>query len=399
MFVPNTCRRAAVALGLLAVAPLLVLMWDLLRYPEEARLATRSLVVGAGMMLALGYAISAYGTHIVHSLRLEAHEARQLDQYRLRNLLGAGGMGEVYLAEHQLLKRPCAIKLIRPGKADDPRALARFELEVRATATLSHWNTVEIYDYGHTEDGTFYYVMEYLPGLSLAELLERFGRLPAERVIHLLAQTCEALAEAHGIGLVHRDLKPGNISAAYRGGLYDVAKLLDFGLVKPLAADESLQLTLEGSITGSPLYMAPEQAMGEGEADARADIYSLGAVAYHLLCGVPPFRRDKALQVLMAHARDEVRPPSLECDDIPPDLERVVMKCLEKRPEDRYQSASEVREALLRCAAAGKWTRTKAAQWWQQSDPLAVASQRSSVLAGARDLPVGGRQSAVGSRQ
>ena len=146
-------------------------------------------------------------------------------------------MGEVYLAEHQMMKRPCAIKLIRPNKARDPRALARFEREVRATAKLSHWNTVEIFDYGRTDDGTFYYVMEYLPGLSLSELVERHGPLPPERVIYLLEQTCDALRKAHAAGLVHRDIKPGNIFAAIRGGVYDVAKLLDFGLAKPIADD------------------------------------------------------------------------------------------------------------------------------------------------------------------
>ena len=220
-------------------------------------------------------------------------------------------MGEVYLAEHQLLKRPCAVKLIRPGDATDPRALERFEREVRLTATLSHPNTVEIYDYGRTEDGTYYYVMEYLPGLSLAELVERHGPLPPGRAVYLLRQVCGALREAHAAGLIHRDIKPSNIFAARRGGMDDVAKLLDFGLVRPAATTGAAHLSGEGQILGTPLFMSPEQARGGRELDERSDIYSLGAVAYYLLTGRPPFDEGGGIGVMIAHARDPVVPPSL----------------------------------------------------------------------------------------
>ena len=171
-------------------------------------------LVEISLMLGLAVVTSVYGTHMVGTLRREAFEARRLGQYRLLRLIGSGGMGEVYLAEHQMMKRPCAIKVIRPSKADDPQALARFEREVHATAKLSHWNTVEIFDYGRADDGTFYYVMEYLPGLSLAQLVERYGPLPPARVVYLLAQVCDALGEAHAAGLIHRDIKPGNIFSA-----------------------------------------------------------------------------------------------------------------------------------------------------------------------------------------
>src|SRR4029077_10860209 len=171
--------------------------------------------------------------------------------YRLSKRIGSGGMGEVYLAEHQLLKRPCALKLIRPGDAADPKALARFECEVRATATLSHPNTVEIYDYGRTADGTYYYVMEYLPGLSLAELVEQHGPLPPGRVVYLLRQVCQALREAHAVGLIHRGIKPSNIIAVRRSGMDDVAKLLDFGLSRPVAIARSADLSAEGQILGT----------------------------------------------------------------------------------------------------------------------------------------------------
>ncbi len=293
-------------------------------------------------------------------------------------------MGEVYLAEHQLMKRPCAIKIIRPGKAADPSALARFEREVRETAKLSHWNTVEIFDYGHTADGTFYYVMEYLPGMSIAELVERHGPLPPERTIYLLQQTCEALAEAHSLGLIHRDIKPGNLFAAQRGGHYDVAKLLDFGLAKRLwSSADTIELTGEGSITGSPLFMAPEQATGDVEPDLRSDIYALGAVAYYMLTGRPPFAADNPLKVMIAHASDPVTPPSQHRGDLPRDLELVVLKCLAKKPIDRFQDTSELSAALAACEVCGKWMREEARRWWTERRDMPqpmwrVPSQHSS---------------------
>src|SRR4051794_38810981 len=249
------------------------------------------------------------------------------------------------------------------------------------TARLSHWNTVEIYDYGRTEDGTFFYVMEYLPGLSLEELLRRHGPLPAGRVVHLLRQTCEALRESHGIGLIHRDIKPGNIFAARRGGLYDVAKLLDFGLVKPAADLAAPQLTQNGAISGTPLFMAPEQA--RGAADARSDIYSLGVVAYALLCGRPPFEGTTPLEVIIAHARDEVVPPSRLRADVPADLERVVLRCLAKRPEDRFPDADSLERALARCDAADRWCQSQAAQWWHEHGEEKEPSSAPSATATA----------------
>ena len=298
--------------------------------------------------------------------RHEASGARQLGQYRLIAQLGAGGMGEVYLAEHRMLHRPCAIKLIKPDLAGQPHVLARFEREVRLTAQLSHWNTVEIFDYGRTEDGTFFYVMEYLPGLSLEDLLERHGPLAPERVIHLLRQICQGLREAHGIGLIHRDIKPDNIFVAQRGGLYDVAKLLDFGLVKSVAETPSTRLTQEGAVSGTPLFMSPEQAHGRDDLDARSDIYSLGAVAYAMITGRPPFEGSNPLDVMIAHARDAVAPPSQLQADVPADLERVILRCLAKRPEDRYQSAESMEQALAECSAADQWTQADAARWWQE---------------------------------
>lgn len=377
IYIPNSWRRAAAIMGVMAIAPVVVMLFDSRLYGELTRAQHLNQLSYIVLFMAAGYGSSVYGTYMIGSLRREAFEARQLGQYRLRNLIGAGGMGEVYLAEHQMMKRPCAIKIIRPSKAHDPRALARFEREVRATARLSHWNTVEIFDYGSTADGTFYYVMEYLPGLSLADLVERYGPLPPERVIYLLTQTCDALREAHAVGLVHRDIKPGNVFAAHRGGVHDVAKLLDFGLAKAATeAPAAPQLTQDGSITGSPLYMSPEQALGDSEPDARSDIYSLGAVAYFLLVGRPPFNDQNPMRVMVAHAHDEVAPLSRIRPDIPSDLERVVLRALAKNPADRYQTAAAFGRALSECESAGDWSREQATIWWEQIEkPAAVAAR------------------------
>jgi serine/threonine-protein kinase len=369
LFVPNTWRRAAVVIGAIGLIPLVLLVVMAL---TDARLAsmicaeewTRMWVVNL-----IAFAGSVYGVYMIGSLRREAFEARRLGQYRLKQRIGAGGMGEVFLAEHQMMKRACVIKLIRSDRSGDPRSLARFQREVRATAKLSHWNTIDVFDYGSTEDGAFYYVMEYLPGMSLAELVQNHGPLPPARVIHFLRQACDALNEAHGAGLIHRDIKPGNIFAAYRGGVYDVAKLLDFGLVKTSSDDEmSVQLTVDGAITGSPLFMSPEQAMGDGEPDARGDIYSLGAVGYCLLTGLPPFGGDKPIKVMFAHAHEPPVPPSQQGVDVPDDLERVILRCLEKKPADRYQTAAELDAALSACRDAGGWTRADAQAWWEHRD-------------------------------
>jgi eukaryotic-like serine/threonine-protein kinase len=310
--------------------------------------------------------VAIVGVYTINALRIEAFEARQLGQYQLGRRLGGGGMGEVYLAEHQLMKRPCAIKLIRPEKAGDPRTLARFEREVRASAKLSHWNNIDIFDYGRAADGTFYYVMEYLPGMSLADLVERHGPVPPARVVFLLRQTCEALAEAHAMGLIHRDIKPANIFAAERGRIYDVAKLLDFGMVKPMDGPDEADLTHDGSITGSPLYMSPEQVTGDHEPDARTDIYSLGVVAYYLLSGRHPFEAVQPIKIMVAHAHQNPVPLSQLAPNVPADLEAIVMRCLAKNPADRFSSARDLAKALDSCEVASDWSHAHAAAWWAE---------------------------------
>lgn len=364
LFIPNTMRRAALVLGIMAAMPLGLLLLLNMTAPQAAALITLDHVVRLGLLVGCAAIAGVLGVDTIGTLRREVFEAQQVGQYRLRKRLGAGGMGEVYLAEHQLLKRPCVVKLIRPDKAGDPRVLVRFQREVQATAQLSHWNTVEIFDYGMTDDGTFYYVMEYLPGMSLGDLVARYGPMPPKRVIYLLRQACDALREAHAAGLVHRDIKPANIFAAQRGGVYDVVKLLDFGLVKPLADKGSIELSIEGAITGSPLYMSPEQALGDADVDHRSDIYSLGAVGYYLLTGRPPFEGDRPIKIILAHAHEEVTPPSGYRPEIPADLEQVILRALAKRPEDRYPDVDALSEALAQCESAGRWSREDAARWW-----------------------------------
>jgi tRNA A-37 threonylcarbamoyl transferase component Bud32 len=368
MFIPNTWQRAAAVLGVICLLPIGIFAY---LYTQPAfnqlvsQLAYSGFVSAQVLVLAIVLLTGIVGVHTIGALRREAFAAKQLGQYRLKQKLGSGGMGEVYLAEHQMMKRPCAVKLIRPEKAGDPRMLARFEREVRATAKLSHWNSIDIYDYGRTADGTFYYVMEYLPGHNIGEIVQQYGPIPPARAVYLLDQVCGALAEAHSIGLVHRDIKPANIFCAYRGGVFDVIKLLDFGLAKPtMEKNADVQLTMAGQVTGSPMFMSPEQASGEEGVDARSDIYSLGAVIYYILTGQPPFNSDNPLKMMIAHASQEVVPPSRLNPDIPRELEEIVLRCLEKDPEHRYQDVASLRAALRELVFDENWSPELAAQWW-----------------------------------
>jgi eukaryotic-like serine/threonine-protein kinase len=371
MFMPNTWKRAALILLPAACIPFATNFFMRWKSSQAADIFDKDQFGMPVPWPFLAAFAAIYATHVIHSIRREAFKAKQFGQYRLKEKLGSGGMGEVYRAEHVLLKRPCAIKLIRPENETDATALARFEREVRATAELTHWNTVEIYDFGHTDDGTFYYVMELLPGLSLEDLVKKHGPLPPERVVHLLLQTCRALREAHSRGLIHRDIKPANIFAAVRGGVYDVAKLLDFGLVKQERSKEAEQADAAqaGSLAGSPLYMAPEQASEFGKADARTDIYALGAVSYYLLTGKPPFSGKSPMAIIIAHSHDEAAPPSKFREGIPDDLEVIVLRCLAKKPEERFPDAVSLEKALANCECAEKWDDQRAAVWWKTIEP------------------------------
>jgi serine/threonine-protein kinase len=294
---------------------------------------------------------------------------RGLGQYDLKQRLGGGGMGEVYLAEHRLLKRPCAVKLVRKDRAHDAKTLSRFEREVQSMAGLTHPNTAAIYDYGRLEDGTLYYVMEYLHGLTLQQLVEEHGSLSPPRVIFLLRQVCCALFEAHYGGLIHRDIKPDNILVCQQGSQHDVAKLLDFGLVQTVIEEASdPRLTHAGSILGTPDYMSPEQVSGQ-ELDARSDLYSLGLVAYFLLTARRPFAGKNALAVMYSRLQDSPDRPKLHGPDIPADLEGVVLRCMSRLPDERFPDARSLEKALAGCQCQPEWNEDHAAAWWTRFDP------------------------------
>src|SRR5262245_47576135 len=369
IFAPHTWRRlVGMTVGIVAVLIATeIATWAGQPAADRDLFVSNLLITLLAVFLAVG--TSMYGSFKLGSAQEEAITARRqlrdLGRYRLTRQLGTGAMGEVYLAEHTLLRRPCAVKLIRPTGVGGERQVARFEREVQATAALTHPNTVEIYDYGRTEDGTFYYAMEYLPGLDLDELVERYGPLPPVRVIHLLRQVCGALREAHGVGLIHRDIKPANIIVCSRGGVHDVVKLLDFGLVRAIGPGAGGgKLTQEGAIAGTPEYMSPEQAEGVAGLDGRSDIYSLGAVAYFLLTGRPPFQRETAFQLLLAHVREPVTPMTEIRPEVPADRQGVVLRCLEKDRERRFPDVLALDDALAGCQRGEPWTEAQAADWW-----------------------------------
>jgi eukaryotic-like serine/threonine-protein kinase len=367
MFIPNDPTNTAKVVLTMALVQVLTLVL-ILEHPEVQSIVERMRSAehaGANILfLIIGASLAISGSYVLNGLRTELHEARKYGHYQLIRKLGEGGMGEVYLAEHQLLKRPCALKVIKPESGADPIALARFEREVQSAARLSHPNTIAIFDYGYANDRTFFYVMEYLQGLSLSDLVRQNGPLPPGRVIYLFRQVCAALAEAHALGLVHRDLKPANIFVAVRGGEADVAKVLDFGLVKLTRDPGAVELSSQMTVSGTPMYMAPEQAVADRSLDARADIYALGAMIYFALTSRPPFTGESAFEIMMAQARDPVVPPSQIVPGLPEDLERVVLRCLAKKPGERYPSVRALSEALARCASVTEWGANRAEAWW-----------------------------------
>ena len=379
IFMPNHWRRAAMIVLPAAFIPYLVTQSVCLVDPGVAAiLGDRHFALPVPVPFLAAFT-AIYAAHIIHTSRVTAFRVRHFAQYKLVRSIGKGGMGDVYEAEHVLLKRPCAVKLIRLKHNTDPQALARFEREVKATANLTHWNTIEIYDYGRTVDGEFYYVMELLPGMSVGELVDRHGPLEPARAIHLLRQVCGALQEAHDAGFIHRDIKPANIFASMRGGIWDVVKVLDFGLVRQAKLKSESVLTGTNVIAGTPQYMSPEQGMQAANVDPRSDVYSLGATAYFMLTGRPPFDLESTIMLLVAHSTDPVSPPTSHRANIPGDLEAVVLRCLEKDPVDRFQSMWELSQALKQCDAAQDWDESCAANWWNAHE-LAMAKKLKSPM-------------------
>jgi hypothetical protein len=331
----------------------------------EAPLLAALLWTGTWTIAAV--AITTLTSRVIYSLRSQVKEARRLGQYFLDEKIGEGGMGTVYRARHALLRRPTAVKLIRPERTSEV-AIARFEREVQMTALLTHPNTVSIFDYGRTPDGVFYYAMEYLEGVDLEQLVEEFGPQAPARVAHVLRQIAGALAEAHEIGLVHRDIKPANIILCERGHVQDIAKVFDFGLVKSVAGANPNEphLSQVNTLVGTPLYLAPEALLAPDEVDGRADLYALGAVGYFMLTGKPVFEGKTVMDIGAQHLHQPPVPPSRRLGrEIPAALEQLLLKCLAKKPEDRFQSAAELRDALESLEGLA-WTQLDARAWWNE---------------------------------
>jgi eukaryotic-like serine/threonine-protein kinase len=321
-------------------------------------------------------ALSYAGQRVVYALGKEATRAQELGSYRLVERLGQGGMGEVWRARHLLLARPAAIKLLRQtvGESGDAEtALRRFEREAQVTAQLRSPHTVELWDFGVAGDGRFYYVMELLDGLDLDALVKRHGPLPAERVIYFLRQVCHSLAEAEVHGLVHRDIKPANILVCRYGGDYDFVKVLDFGIVKVThgtAPGVDVSLTHENVLRGTPAFIAPEQVLSGDEIDGRADIYSVGCVAFWLLTGELVFTADTLMGVMMHHAHTPPTAPSGHTElPVPPELDGLILSCLAKDPAKRPQSAKELSRRLGEIPVTRPWTEERAYDWWARHEP------------------------------
>lgn len=313
------------------------------------------------------------------ALKNAAIESKRLGQYTLEEKLGEGGMGVVYKARHAFLRRPTAVKLLHPSLSSD-ESVRRFEREVQLTSQLCHPNTIAIYDYGRTEEGIFYYAMEYLDGMSLETLIQRYGPQPEGRVIHILQQVCGSLGEAHSRGLIHRDIKPANIVINERAGMHDVVKVLDFGLVKGINTAADPSLTATRAFVGTPHYMSPEAIMAPDQVDARSDLYAVGAVGYFLLTGQPVFDGDALMEVCNKHMHCAPEPPSrVAKQPVSQGMDTIILTCLEKERSQRPQSAQELCELLSVCATQDTWTRANAEQWWKSHSDVILA--RSAIAA------------------
>jgi serine/threonine-protein kinase len=364
---PSTGRRTAIVSGFASLGAVIVMSAAVLlreAEPDVVRQASPlvSLIIMA-LWLTAASAIATVASRVIYGLRQEAKVARRIGQYVLTSKLGEGGMGVVYKATHAMLRRETAIKLLPPSKLA-PEAIARFEREVCQTARLTHPNTVAVFDYGRTPEGVFYYAMEYLDGLDLDALVQGGGPLPAGRVIHILQQVCASLAEAHSIGLVHRDIKPSNVVLAERGGVPDVVKVLDFGLVKDLAGPDEANLTAAHMITGTPLFVSPEAVVAPDGVGPASDLYAVAAVGYYLLTATHVFTGKTAMAICMAHAHEAPQPPSSRGVSVPPELEALILQGLSKHAHERPASARAMRAALLACSGARPWTEHDAAAWW-----------------------------------
>ncbi len=389
--VPNTPRKTILAALAAASMDPLGLGITALRDPTvHATLAETVLAFLPNYLCAIMAAIPA---HIIVGLGRHVKKARELGNYQLGEIVGQGGMGEVHRATHRMLKRPAAIKLVRPEVlAHSPGGgdvvLERFRREARAAAMLRSPHTIELYDFGVSEEGTFYYVMELLDGLDLQTLIDRFGPVPAERAVHFLRQACSSLGEAHSLGLIHRDIKPANLYASRLGLTVDFIKVLDFGLVKNVGPEPDSALTAPQVTTGTPAFMAPEVAQGD-EVDQRADVYSLGCVTYWLLTGQLVFTAQNPIKMMHQHIQDTPEPPSTRTElPVSKALDDLVLACLAKQPDDRPSNGEELGLLCSTVDLPEHWTDERARRWWHTNCPTCLAEEpcEQSVLAPALSL-------------
>lgn len=308
---------------------------------------------------------SALVSKTLYSLTKTAHRARRFGNYLIYEEIGKGGMGQVFYAQHSLICRPTAVKVMHPNGSERGMALARFEREIKLSATLTHPNTITIYEVGRTHDHNLYYAMEYLEGLDLQQLVERYGPISPARTVHIAKQVCGSLEEAHYRDIIHRDIKPSNIFLTRRGLIYDYVKVLDFGLAKQIATEASSAISKAGMLFGTPRYIAPETVYGTDRVDGRADLYCLGGVMYWMLTGQPPFSSRSSVEALIDHVKTIPKRPSEVSElAIPAELEDLVMRLLEKKPSDRYQTARELEDALAAVPLDEAWSRDQAEDWW-----------------------------------
>jgi len=380
--------------SLTASAPLLLLAigygLDPARFgPLQATVLREGPDLASGLLVAL--ALGVTGARLTRPPPRSATSRRSLGPYELQELLGEGGMGEIWRARHRFLGRPAAVKIIHPrsiqplGADAAAQVLRRFEREARATAMLESPHTVQIYDFGHTEQGDFYYAMELLRGFDLEAMVDRHGPLHPGRTVHFLLQACDSLAEAHDRGQIHRDIKPSNLFACCLGRSADVLKVLDFGLVTRAGSEPSpdLRLLEHNEVAGTPAYMAPEQVLAVTEIDARADVYALGCVAYWLLTGHTVFDVRLPLAMAVAHVKAPPLPPSRRTEThVPVDLEQIVLRCLRKDPDRRPADADELADRLRRCECHGSWGPTQARQWWLDHGQSAATVSASGTAPG-----------------
>jgi serine/threonine-protein kinase len=379
---PRRMLAAAIIAG--AMAPLALLALDL----------AGKVSVGGGdyfeatIASAFSVGFAYMGARVLYRLGREVVAARELGSYQLEERLGQGGMGEVWRARHRMLARPAAIKLIRPSEVGNGRAgiskesMSRFEREAQVIARLRSPHTVDLFDFGMADNGSFYYVMELLDGLDAHSMVRRFGPVPAERAVYLLTQVCHSLSEAESCGLVHRDIKPANIFLCRYGEDCDFVKVLDFGLVKAFDEPKGAgpALTRENMVQGTPAFIAPEQAMGRADMDARVDIYATGCVAYWLLTGQLVFTAETSMGYLMHHIHTPPRPPSSLSElSIPPDVDDLILSCLAKDPASRPQSARELSRRLAELECAGLWTDERAREWWDLHQPAQAMAARAPM--------------------